>query len=82
MNEADARAILIDPALFAAGWGVVEGSSILREYHYNQGRLLGAGRRVRAEIADYILVYKNRKLAVIEAKKSDLHHTEGLGPAL
>ena len=32
MNEAEARAELIDPALKAAGWGVIEGSKILHEY--------------------------------------------------
>jgi len=32
MNEAETRAEHIDPALRAAGWGVVEGSKILREY--------------------------------------------------
>ncbi len=32
MNEAETRAEHIDPALKAAGWGVVEGSKILREY--------------------------------------------------
>ena len=32
MNEAETRAEHIDPALKAAGWGVVEGSRILREY--------------------------------------------------
>jgi len=36
MNEAETRAELIDPALKAAGWGVVEGSKILREYFINQ----------------------------------------------
>ena len=32
MNEAETRAEHIDPALKAAGWGVVEGSRIAREY--------------------------------------------------
>ena len=31
-------------------------------------RLQGAGIRAKQEIADYVLVYKNQKLAVIEAK--------------
>lgn len=31
MNESETRAELIDPALQGAGWGVVEGSRILRE---------------------------------------------------
>ena len=29
MNEADTRAQLVDPALKAAGWGVVEGFEVL-----------------------------------------------------
>jgi type I site-specific restriction endonuclease len=32
MNEAETRAEHIDPALKAAGWGVIEGSRIRREY--------------------------------------------------
>ncbi len=35
MNEAETRAELIDPALAAAGWGVIEGSKILREYPHH-----------------------------------------------
>ena len=38
MNEAETRAEHIDPALKAAGWGVVEGSRILREYPITLGR--------------------------------------------
>ncbi|MDG2487150.1 MAG: DEAD/DEAH box helicase family protein [Roseibacillus sp.] len=83
MNEAETRAELIDPALKAAGWGVVEGSRILRERSclISQGRLLGSGQRTREEIADYILVCRNLKLAVVEAKRKDLHYTEGVGQA-
>ena len=33
MNEAETRAELIDPHLKACGWGVVDDSKILREYH-------------------------------------------------
>ena len=32
------------------------------------GRLQGGGQRAKAEIADYVLVYRNTKLAVIEAR--------------
>ena len=39
MNEAETRAELIDPALKAAGWGVIEGSRIRREVIV-RGRLL------------------------------------------
>ena len=68
MNEAETRADHIDPALTAAGWGVVEGSRIRREYPITLGRLEGHGRRGKALMADYVLVYRNTKLAVVEAK--------------
>lgn len=38
----------------------------------------GAGQRAKPEIADYVLVYRNHKLAIIEAKRWDLPYTEGL----
>ena len=68
MNEAETRAEYIDPALAAAGWGVVEGSRILREYRITEGRIEGAHRHGKPWIADYVLVYRNTRLAVIEAK--------------
>lgn len=80
MNEAETRAELIDPALKAAGWGVVEGSRIRREV-ITLGRLQGQGRRAAQEIADYVLLYKNQKLAVIEAKRRNSPVTEGLAQA-
>ncbi len=58
----------IDPALAAAGWGVVDGSRISREYRITEGRLEGHGRRGKPTIADYVLIYRNTKLAVVEAK--------------
>ncbi len=81
MNEAETRAEHIDPALAAAGWGVVEGSRILREYSITPGRIEGLGRRGRAHHADYVLVYRNRKLAVNEAKAWDRPLTEGVAQA-
>ena len=81
MNEAETRAELIDPALKAAGWGIVDRSRIAREFGITAGRLEGGGRRGRAEIADYVLIYRGKRLAVIEAKKRDAHVTEGLGQA-
>jgi type I restriction enzyme R subunit len=81
MNEAETRAEHIDPALKAAGWGVVEGSRIMREYHITEGRLEGNGRRGKAQIADYVLVYRNTKLGVVEAKAFDEELTEGIGQA-
>jgi len=81
VNEAETRAEHIDPALRAAGWGVVEGSRILREYPITLGRLEGAGRRGKPLTADYVLVCRNRKLAVVEAKAWAKPLTEGLGQA-
>ena len=81
MNEAETRAEHIDPALRDAGWGVVEGSRVLREYRITQGRLEGHGRRGKALTADYVLVYRNHKLAVIEAKAWDEALTEGVAQA-
>lgn len=81
MNEAETRAELIDPALTAAGWGVVEGSRVSREFQITAGRLEGGGKRAKADKADYVLVYRDKRLAVIEAKKRGAHVTEGLGQA-
>lgn len=68
MNEAETRAELIDPKLRACGWGVVEGSKVLREYRITEGNIQSGGGRGSKIIADYILVHKGVKLAVIEAK--------------
>jgi type I restriction enzyme R subunit len=81
MNEAETRAEHIDPALKAAGWGVVEGSRIHREYPITPGRIEGHGRRGKPLIADYVLVYRTHKMAVIEAKAWDEGLTEGVAQA-
>jgi len=79
MNEAETRAEHIDPALAAVGWGVVEGSRIRREFPIAPGRIEGLGRRGKPLTADYVLEYRNRKLAVVEAKAWDEALTEGVG---
>ena len=81
MNEAETRAEHIDPALAAAGWGVVEGSRIRREYPITPGRIEGHGRRGKPLTADYVLEYRNTKLAVVEAKAWDEALTEGVAQA-
>jgi len=81
MNEAETRAELIDPALKACGWGVVEGSRILREYHITAGKIQTGGQRAKKLSADYVLVYKGIKLAVIEAKSANLAVGEGVAQA-
>ena len=80
LNEAETRAELIDPALAEAGWGKVEGSRVRREV-ITLGQLTGGGKRGKQDIADYVLVYRGQKLAVIEAKKVSLPDTEGLAQA-
>ena len=81
MNEAETRAELIDPKLKACGWGVVEGSKILREYNITAGKIQTGGVRAKKLTADYVLVYKGIKLAVVEAKSNDLVVGEGVAQA-
>ncbi|MBX3520725.1 MAG: DEAD/DEAH box helicase family protein [Xanthobacteraceae bacterium] len=80
MNEAETRAELIDPALRAAGWGSVPDSRMRMEM-ICPGRIQGAGRRTGEQKADYVLTFRNHKLAVIEAKAEDKGPTEGVGQA-
>jgi type I restriction enzyme, R subunit len=81
MNEAETRAELIDPQLKACGWGVVEDSKILREYNITVGKIQTGGGRAKKLTADYVLVYKGIKLAVIEAKSDELGVGEGVAQA-
>lgn len=81
MNEAETRAELIDPKLKDCGWGVIEGSKVLREYNITAGKIQTGGVRGKMLTADYVLVYKGIKLAVIEAKSNDLEVGEGVAQA-
>ncbi len=81
MNEAETRAEHIDPALKAAGWGVVEGSRIRREYPITLGRIEAHGKRGELLTADYVLIYRNHRLAVVEAKAWNRQLTEGVAQA-
>lgn len=81
MNEADTRANLIEPQLADAGWGVVSGSRIEREYPINEGEIKAGGYRGNKMIADFVLSYNNRKLAVIEAKSDEIDVAEGVAQA-
>jgi type I restriction enzyme, R subunit len=83
MNEAETRAELIDPKLKACGWGVVEGSKVLRERQaqITDGKINVGGVRSKPMKADYILVYKGIKLAVVEAKSNELSVGEGVTQA-
>jgi type I restriction enzyme R subunit len=81
MNEADTRANLIDPALKTAGWNEVEGSKILREFVIAPGRIEGSGKKRSLVKADYVLMYRNHQLAIVEAKSDEHAVTEGVSQA-
>lgn len=80
-NEADTRAELIDPALIQAGWGNVERSHIRREVTITDGRIMPGGKRGSQVISDYVLEFKGRKLAAVEAKKESVSYAEGVRQA-
>jgi type I restriction enzyme R subunit len=79
LTESDTRAQYIDPALARSGW---ERILIRREFQITAGRIIGGGKRAEPSIADYVLEYKGKRLAVIEAKKWDLPHSEGVSQAI
>lgn len=79
-NEADTRADLIDPKLHQAGWNVVE-QAVIRREEICPGRIMVAGKRGQSVTSDYVLIYRGRKLAVVEAKKESLSYTEGVRQA-
>lgn len=81
MNESQTQYELIEPALHKAGWGEVEGSRVRKEHPISQGRLIGNRKRSQPIRADYVLEYKNRYLAVVEAKSNEKHYTTGVAQA-
>jgi len=81
MNEADTRAEYIDKQLEAAGWSTGGDVRVQREYNINAGEIKAGGIRTGKLIADYVLSYKNRKLAVVEAKSNELEVGEGVAQA-
>ncbi len=74
MTESDTRAKLIDP-LLKEKW---EENQITREYYFTAGKKLAGNKRGKAYKVDYLLTYKNCKLAVIEAKADTQNELEGL----
>jgi type I restriction enzyme R subunit len=81
MNEAETRAELIDPKIKEAGWDDIEGSIVRREFKITNGEIKPGGIRAGIIRADYVLIYKNRKLAVIEAKSDELPVSDGVSQA-
>lgn len=79
LNEAELCSQVIRPAIIAAGW---QGQNVqIREQYYcTDGRMLIDGqkpKRGKRNFVDYLLIYKNVPLAVVEAK--DNHHSVGDG---
>ena len=83
MNEAETRLTYIDPELRSKTWGpeFKNQTKIRPEFSVTPGRIEGHGRRGKPLSADYVLEHRNRKLAVIEAKRWDLSVSEGAGQA-
>ena len=83
MNETDTRSELIDPQLAAAGWetSAETGVRVRREYPINAGKIRTDGTREKRFEADYVLEYKNTRLAVVEAKRAELDVSEGVEQA-
>lgn len=80
MNESDTRLHKIDPALKAAGWSVVDESRILTEVAFTNGRISKTVKPKPLK-ADYILVYRGVKLAVVEAKSDERDVSDGVAQA-
>lgn len=80
MNESQTRYDKIDPALKAAGWGVVEDSRVITEYPITRGRVSKTSKPNPLK-ADYVLVYKGAKLAIVEAKSVQKDVAEGVAQA-
>jgi len=74
-SEADTKAKFITPRLLGDGWGE---NLIVREYYFTDGRKLIGGKRGKRYFVDYLLVYKNTNLAIIEAKSGDKDPLDGL----
>ena len=74
-TEADTRAKLIDPQIKSSNW--LE-SNIVREYYFTDGRKLIGGKRGKQYYVDYLLVYDNTNLAIIEAKAEKKDPLDGL----
>ena len=83
MDETATRRKKIDPKLYAVGWEQVPGSVILDE---QRAYVIAPGRRNRLvtphpKKADYVLEYRGKKLAIIEAKSDEKDVSEGVEQA-
>jgi type I restriction enzyme, R subunit len=78
-SEADTRANRIDPVLVQAGW-LPPDAHVKREL-IAPGRIVQGAKRANPMTADYVLHYRDQKLAVIEAKRAGIATAEGVAQA-
>jgi len=78
-SESDTRANFIDPLLNECGW---KPENIQREYYFTDGRKILNNKRGKRKFVDYLLKHRNVNLAILEAKSSGKHPTEGLQQAI
>lgn len=83
MNEAETRAEHIDPKLKENGWDAKANTDVKvhREFPIAPGKIQTGGKRKNPKFADYVLAYKGRKLAVVEAKSDECVVGEGVQQA-
>ena len=84
MDETSTRRKLINPKLYEVGWEQVPESEILdeqRAYEIAPGQVSALPQNRHPKKADYILEYKRKKLAVIEAKSDEKTVFEGIPQA-
>ncbi len=75
LSESDTRSKLIDPRIKESEWNE---SHIVREHYFTDGRKLIGNKRGKQYFVDYLLVYKNTNLAIIEAKAENKDPLDGL----
>ena len=81
MDETATRRKKIDPKLYAVGWEEVPHSQILTEqraYQITPGHVTQLSVNRHPKKADYVLEYKGRKLAIIEAKSDEKDVSTGV----
>ena len=84
MDETATRRTKIDPMLYAVGWERVPQSLILTEqraYQITPGHVSAVPANRHPKKADYVLEYRGRKLAIIEAKSDEKSVSEGVAQA-
>ena len=73
INETETCDTYITPAIQDSGWNRSNRCTIRREFSITAGRIQGPGQKGAPLRADYF-IHKNKKLAIVEAKKWDLSY--------